>query len=201
MIINTKVKKKIKTARWPCIAVYFAVITCLIACEKQVPAKVEPVDQTYSVAVEKYENKGLEITHPADWSLLHDEPGIIADRTVAFETPEASRISVFFYKSQARTYSDLADNLEQQLRLRSSEDVKNFQRDAIKIAGYRGVRLSWTKFGLSETKNEATILQIREAPYPVYVQFQLFDADMEYQTNTNLVPFLHGISFDPHGVI
>ncbi len=102
--------------------------------------------------------------------------------------------------SQVRTYSDLADNLEQQLRLRSSNDVKEFRRDAIEVSDYKGIRLSWTNFGLSETKNEAIILQIQAKTYPIFVQFHLFDNDIVHQTNTNLVPFLHGITFDPRGV-
>jgi hypothetical protein len=195
------ISETIKIIRyWAFVAVCLAAFTCLSSCTKQAPANVEAANQAYSVSVGSYKNKGLEIIHPTDWSLLHDEPGIIVDRTVAFETKEASRITVFFYKSRARTYSDLADNLEQQLRLRSSNDVKDFRRDAIVIAGYKGIKLSWTNFSLSETKNEATILQLRAKPYPVFVQFHLFDEDIEYQTNTNLVPFLHGISFDPQGV-
>ncbi|WP_019606229.1 hypothetical protein [Teredinibacter turnerae] len=198
--MNSKALTRKLLPRCVFIVVCLATITCVISCTKQAPAKSEAVNQTYSVAVENYKNKGLEIIYPADWSLLHDEAGIIADRTVAFETKEASRITVFIYKSQARTYSDLADNLEQQLRLRSSNDVKGFKREPVELGNYKGIRLGWINFGLSETKNEATILQLRAAPYPVFVQFHLFDDDIEYQTNTNLVPFLHGMSFDPQGV-
>lgn len=198
--MNNKIMIKKHSARCVFVMFILVAITCVASCSKQAPAKAEAVNQAYSVAVENYKNKGLEIIYPADWSLLHDEAGIIADRTVAFETPEASRITVYFYKSQARTYSDLADNLEQQLRLRSSNDVNGFKREPVELGNYKGIRLGWINFGLSETKNEATILQLRSAPYPVFVQFHLFDDDIEYQTNTNLVPFLHGISFDPQGV-
>ncbi|WP_339085616.1 hypothetical protein WKI13_10465 [Teredinibacter turnerae] len=169
------------------------VFTCLISCGKQTSRKVSGGPPAYSVAGDNYKNKGLEITHPADWVLLHDEPGIIADRTVAFETPDASRITVFFYKSETRTYSDLANELEKQLRLRNSKDVKDFTRETLELGNYKGLKLSWVSLGLAETTNEASFLQLRAEPYPVLVQFHLLDDDIETQKN-NLVPFLQGIS-------
>jgi len=192
---KSKVKMKDTSAQLLYVAVCLVIFTCLISCEKKAPAKAEAVDQVYSVAVDTYKNKGLEITHPADWSLLHDKAGIIADRTVAFETAHTSRITVHLYKSQARTYSDLANSLEQQLRLRDSKDVKDFQRQPVEIDDNKGVRLSWTKFDLSEIKNEVTILQLQAAPYTVLVKFHLFDDDILNQSG-NLVPFLQALSFE-----
>ena len=171
----------------------------LSSCGKQTSPKVEGVAQAYPAAVGNYKSEGLELIHPVDWSLLHDEPGVIADRTVAFETMETSRISVFFYKSESRTFSDLANDLEMQLRLRNSKDVKRFKRETVELGNYKGLRLSWTSFGLVETENEATVLQLQTEPYPVLVQFHLFDDDIESQ-KSNLVPFLKGISFNSQGV-
>ncbi|WP_245792323.1 hypothetical protein [Teredinibacter waterburyi] len=198
--MNNEFTMKHSARRLILLAVCLTGFAGLTSCEERVPEKVQVPLHAYSVAVERYNNKGLEIIYPAEWSVLHDEAGVIADRTVAFETKDASRITLFFYKSQERTYPDLANNLEQQLRLRSSKDVKKFQREVVGVAGYKGIKLTWTKLGLGETKNEATILQLQAKPYPVFVQFHLFDADIEYQATTNLVPFLHGISFDPQGV-
>ncbi|WP_228378136.1 hypothetical protein [Teredinibacter turnerae] len=180
-------------------AVCLLFFTCLMSCGKQTSPKVDGGPEIYSVSVDTYTNKGLEVAHPADWALLHDEPGIIADRTVAFETPEASRITVFFYKSERRTYSDLANELEKQLRLPNGKDVKSFKRETIELGDYKGLRLSWISTGLSETKNEATILRLQAKPYPVLVQFHLFDEDIETQKN-NLVPFMQGMSFNSQGV-
>jgi len=182
------------------VAVCIITFTFLTSCGRQVTSKAENKNQAYSVAVVTYENKGLKIPLPTDWSLLHDESGIIADRTVTFETPEASRITLYFYKSKTRTYSDLANDLEQQLSLRNNKAVKHFEREAVEFGDYRGLKIGWISIGLTETENEATILQLQADPYPVIVQFHLFDDDIQTQ-KTNIFPFLHGISFDPQGVI
>lgn len=168
----------------------------LMSCERQAPVR-DALEKEASLQL--YSHEGLEIAYPAGWSLLHDEAGIVADRTVAFETPNVSRITVYLYKSKPRSFSDLANNLVQQLSLDTSEDVKHFQREVTEIAGYKGVRLNWINFGLSEIQNEVTILQLRHEPYPVFVQFQMFDSDIASQS-ANLSLFLNGISFDPQGV-
>lgn len=169
---------------WLASSVCFVFFTCLTSCGKQTSTQADGGPEVYSVSVDTYKNKGLELAYPDDWTLLHDEPGIIADRTVAFETPETSRITVFFYKSEHRTQADLANELEKQLRLPNYKDVKSFKREAIELGDYKGLRLSWISIGLSETKNEATILRLQAEPHPVLVQFHLFDNDIETQKIT-----------------
>ncbi|MDZ7925076.1 MAG: hypothetical protein U5M23_13730 [Marinagarivorans sp.] len=156
---------------------------------------VEPA----SIDVKTYEKNALKIVHPSAWVLLHDEAGIIADRTVAFETPGISRVTLYFYKKSPKTEADLADNLVQQLDLEAGKNIQTFQRENVDFEGFKGLKLSWLSVGLSETRNEVIILQIRREPFPVYVQFHLFDDEINSQ-RSQIGSFIRGITFDPQGI-
>ena len=143
-----------------------------------------------------YEKDGLSITHPKAWSLLHDEAGIFADRTVALETPNTSRVSLYLYQNIPKTVEDLATNVEKQLKLLSSPQIKNYQRNTVQIAGFNGLQLSWTSYNLSETRNQLTLLNITQSPTRTLLQFHLFDDDIE-QLQPKIEPFINGIKFNP----
>ncbi len=159
-------------------------------------ANPTPTQQTTANGTVVYEKNGLRITHPKDWSLLHDEAGIFADRTVALETPNTSRVSLYLYQSTPKTVKDLAANVEKQLKLLSSPQVENYQRKAVQIAGFDGLQLSWASHNLSETRNQLTILDITQGPTEILLQYHLFDDDIE-QLQSVLEPFINGITFNP----
>ena len=159
-----------------------------------------PTQQAAADGTVVYEKDGLSIVHPKAWSLLHDEAGIFADRTVALETPNTSRISLYLYQNTPKTVEDLAANVEQQLQLLSSPQVENYQRKTVQIAGLNGLQLSWKSHNLSETRNQLTILNITQSLTQALLQFHLFDDDIE-QLQLALEPFIYGITFNPQGTI
>ncbi|HEY7774037.1 MAG TPA: hypothetical protein VIC26_12710 [Marinagarivorans sp.] len=152
-------------------------------------------EQTAADDKAAYEKDGLSITHPKEWSLLHDEAGIFAERTVALETPGDSRISLYLYQNSPKTIEDLAANVEKQLKLLSSPQVENYQQKNIQIAGFNGLQLSWTSNNLGETRNQLTILNITQSPTQALLQFHLFDDEIE-QLQLALESFINGITFN-----
>lgn len=175
------------------------VFSVLLSCGKQSLSEPTAASQAKPIEVTTYDHKGLKIVHPVDWSFRYDNPGIYADRAVAFETNELSQIGVLFYKNYPRNIYEQADSFAQQFKLESSKNVKNYKRSEVEVGGYRGIELVWTSTRLSETRIELTILQVTGKPFPVYAHFHLFDDDIDFQ-NTKIITFLKGISFDPKGI-
>ena len=182
-----------------CLALIFTLFISglLVSCEKD----IEPAETGLTVkkadfigAVEKYANGGVEIVYPVDWTLLHDAAGITADRDIAFETPEVSRITVYFSKTSPMTYYELADRLERQLNLVVSSEVDNYKRKAISLAEFKGLELKWQSTQLNKISNEVIILQIKEKPFPVNVQFQLFDEDIQIQKSQIILILMNFVS-------
>lgn len=165
----------------------------LISCDRHASNESSKGAEQVGDDLKIYGNQGFKVVHPAGWSLLHDEPGIIADRTIAFETPEASRVSVYIYESSPRTYSDLADDLAHQLNLESDDNIHDYQRKPIALGGFEGIRMSWKSVGLSVTLNEVTILELRESPFPVFLQFRFFDGEIESR-KSDILTFMQGIT-------
>ena len=190
----------------------------IVACDKQDSdtQNSAPAESSTANFNKTYERKGLTVKYPEDWVLEGDDQEILlrsgagglfgtgADRRILFGTPEVSSIYILFYKTKPLTLLDSSKSLVNELSLENSEYIKDLKREKVNIGNYEGLKLSWlTKGIISLTgefwKEELTIIKLRDEPYPVHVQFYLFDNDIINQ-NSFIVPFLEGISFDPQAI-
>lgn len=196
--------KHMPNRRWSCSARVMAIcwlIISLTACGENTsvtPQKnVARADTSHYVS---YDKNGLLVNHPPHWIHLYDEPGIEAKRELAFETQESSRITLYMFQSPTKNTSDIANSFAKQLKLDTSSDVKEYSRQAFEIEGYKGVKLTWVSTQVFEVNVEVTILKVHDAPVPTFVQFYLFDSDIQSQS-THIVPFIKGININKQKVL
>jgi len=140
-----------------------------------------------------YSHDGLNLKHPHYWTLVYDDsPSLYADRGVAFDTSEFSRVSVLFYEDRSLNFSNIANQYSRELRLDSREDIDNYKREPFEIAGFKGLRLTWENTIFETISVEVTILTIIDSPNPVFAVFHLLDDDIERES-PHIIPFINSI--------
>lgn len=165
----------------------------VVACSQEAPTEHQTSivsDQDF----QPYSHEGLNLKHPPHWTLVYDEsPSLYADRGVAFDASESSRIRILFYKDRPLSYSNIANQIAREFRLDSNEHVKNYRREPIKIGEFNGLRLTWQDTMIGTTAVEITILTIIDSPNPVFVEFQLHNEDITKES-PHIAPFIKSIS-------
>jgi len=143
---------------------------------------------------QSYSKDGLSLLHPKHWSLIYDDDdSLLADRDVSFETPQFSKLSVLIYEKRTVDSSEVADIFERTSKLKSSKNVKDYQRTSIEISGFKGYRLTWKNTLLGISTFELTILKTSISTKPVFAVYILLDEDIEKESS-NIIPFLKSIS-------
>lgn len=143
---------------------------------------------------QSYSHDGLSLKHPYYWTLAYDEsPSLYADRGVSFNASEYSGISVFIFKDRSMSASKLADYFERRLRLNSTDHIKDYQREPIQIAGFKGFKLIWKNTMFDIFPVEVTILTTIDSPDPAFVVFHLLDDDIKKES-PHIIPFINSIS-------
>lgn len=172
----------------------FLVIISLMlvaGCKQESQAKPGSI---ISPQTKHYSNNGLSLNYPHHWVLAYDEsPSLYADRDLAFNTSESSRVSVLIFQDRTITAAKIAEQFVREQRLNSSDYIKNLRKETVKIAGFGGLRLRWLDTMVISIPVEVTIIKIGDSPLPTYVVSQLFNEDIAKES-APFIPFIKSIS-------
>ena len=145
-------------------------------------SSINPIAKPTTAPVEllKYSNDGLSLKYPTHWKLAYDEaPALYASRGVGFDATDFSAANVCISDQPDEPLEKLTERFLKEFKLDSNNSVKDFKRDSVTLAGFKGEALTWTDTEICCSDIEVTLFEIQSEPKSIFVAFILSEDDIK----------------------
>lgn len=127
----------------------------------------------------KYEENGVSLAYPGDWSLSYDSsPSIYTSRGIGLNISEFSTATVLISEDRDLALDYVTNRFLKEFQVNEKDTIENFNRHSETIGNFSAETASWDDRFLGHTQYELTVSKVHDQPHDVFVVFSLSDEDI-----------------------
>lgn len=141
-----------------------------------------------------YSNNGISFFYPKHWKFSYDdEPDIYTSRGIGLQITDISTARIWVEKNKPLTSEMIINHLENELHLKSGENISNYKNEKIKISGLESNKLTWKETSIGSSNFELIVVDLNKNK--AFALINLSDEDIVSESK-NIEPFIDSISIN-----